>query len=81
MSPPYEVFDLMASVGIDGQPSLLVLCLDIGVFGGQRVFNLQTSGHPSHLSVPRVRQDFGQLHEECWLRRKQRKSHIYACAK
>lgn len=66
----YVVLDLAASVGIDGQPSLLVLRLDVGVFGGQRVLHLEASGNSSHLSVPRVGQHFGQLHQEGRLRRK-----------
>lgn len=68
-SGSYVVLDLAASVGIDGQPSLLVLRLDVGVFGGQRVLHLETGGDSSHLSVPRVGQHFRQLHQEGRLRR------------
>lgn len=67
-SGSYVVLDLAASVGIDGQPSLLVLRLDIGVFGGQRVLHLEAGGDSSHLSVPWVGQHFGQLHQKGRLR-------------
>lgn len=72
---PYVVLDLAASVDVDGQPSLLVLRLDIGVFGCQRVLHLQTGSNSSHLSVPRVRQHFGQLHQECGLKEEEQRSH------
>lgn len=60
----YEVLDLPAGVGVDGEPSLLVLRLDVGVLGGQRVLDLQPRGHACHLAVPGVGQHFGQFHQE-----------------
>lgn len=60
----YEVLDLPAGVGVDGEPSLLVLRLDVGVLGGQRVLDLQPRGHSSHLAVAGVGQHFGQFHQE-----------------
>ena len=64
---PYKSLDLSPGVGVDGQPSLLVLRLDVRVLGCQRVLHLQTSCHSGHLRVPWVSQHLGQLHQECGL--------------
>lgn len=64
-SPPtYVVLDLSACVGVDGEPSLLVLSLDVGVLGRQRVLDLQPRRHSRHLAVAGVGQDTRQLHQE-----------------
>lgn len=62
--PTYVVLDFPAGVGIDGEPSLLVLGLDVGVLGGQGVLDLQASRHAGHLAVAGVCQHSGQFHQE-----------------
>lgn len=61
---PYVVLDLAASVGVDGQPSLLILRFHVRVLRRERVLHLQAGGDSGHLCVPRVRQHFRQLHQE-----------------
>ena len=63
----HVVLDLPAGVGVDGEPSLLVLSLDVGVLGGERVLDLQAGRHPRHLAVAGVGQHSGQFHQEGWL--------------
>lgn len=67
--PTYVVLDLPAGVGVDGEPSLLVLSLDVGVLGGEGVLDLQAGRHAGNLAVARVCQHSGQFHQEGWLGR------------
>lgn len=68
----YVVLDFPAGVGVDGEPSLLVLGLDVGVLGRQGVLDLQAGRHAGNLAVAGVCQHSGQFHQEGRLRREPR---------
>lgn len=55
----HVVLDLAAEACVDGQPSLLVLGLHVGVLGGQGVLHLQPGRHAGHLGVAWVGQHLG----------------------
>lgn len=67
----YVVLDFPAGVGVDGEPSLLVLRLDVGVLGRQGVLDLQAGRHTGNLAVAGVCQDSGEFHQEGRLGREQ----------
>ena len=62
--PTYVVLDFPAGVGVDREPSLLVLGLDVGVLGRQRVLDLQAGRHAGNLAVAGVCQHSGEFHQE-----------------
>lgn len=61
---PYVVLDLPASVGVDGQPSLLILRFHIWVLRCESILYLQASSDTGHLCVSWVGQHLRQLHQE-----------------
>lgn len=48
---PYIVLDLAASVGVDGQPSLLILRFQVWVLRCEGVLHLQAGSDSGHLCV------------------------------
>lgn len=73
----YVVFDLPAGVGVDGQPSLLVLRFHFRVLGCEGVFDLQAGGDSGDLGVPWVCQHLGELHQESGLEGRREQKNNY----